>query len=536
MAAAAADGSLQDHYDVVCVGGGLGGLAAACAAVASGASCLVLEATDLLGGIAVYSGGSVWMPLNHLQQADPQLSDSAELVAEYLAYIGCEGAAVDERLRAAYLTRGPEILRRLAEQGIDFRLAATGDYYADADGAQAVGRTLEVVQRADLPADLAERMRTTPYVWGASAIGPDAPPVEGEAISSGPGLVWSLARLAVAEGGVTVRSGARVSRLRTDGQRVNGVGWEQDGVGYEVSAGAVVLATSGYGSAPWAAQMEGLVDYGEQAPPVAFGDGLRLAGECGAQVVRAGNGFFSVGFRSTVEHHPGTTEALFLPMVASLAFPHCLVLNARGERFADESFSGTFQSSLREYDDEAKAFRNQPFFFVCDDQYRRNGYRILGLRREWPAEEFEKADTVAELGAMLGFDPVPAEQSVARFNEQAEAGVDLDFGRGKQTFMQALSDPRYPNPMMGALSTPPFWGVRMIPLGAGLCSHGLRIDEHARVLRWTGDPIDGLYATGNAVAFTELPYGYQSGFANGRNIVYASFAVAHALSGDGGGR
>ncbi|HEX3792495.1 MAG TPA: FAD-binding protein [Pseudonocardiaceae bacterium] len=517
-------------YDVICVGGGLGGLAAAALAVRVGARCLVLEATDLLGGVAVYSGGSVWMPLNHLQTADPALSDSPELVDRYLSHLGCAGAEVDEDLRATYFGRGPGIIREYADLGVNFALAEAGDYYAEAPGAQEFGRTLEVSERLAALGPLADRLRRTPYDWGQPAIGPDDPPRADDLLTRGSGLVAAFARRAFGPGGAEVELRARVSRLLVRDGRVGGVQWVRDGRRFTSRGAAVLLATSGYGSAPWAARMEGLVDYAEQAPPVAFGDGLRLAGAVGAEVTRAGNGFFSVGFPSAHEKHPGTDVPLHLPMVASLAFPHCLVVNAGGERFADESFSGTFQSCLREYDDEAKGFRNQPFFFLCDDQYRRNGYRILGLRRDWPDAEFTRADSIGELARRLGIDADRVRRTVARFNELARSGVDTDFGRGKQTFMRAMSDPRYANPMLGELSTPPFWGVRLVPVGAGLCSHGLRIDPQARVLSWSGEPVAGLYATGNAVAYTELPYGYQNGFANGRNIVYAGLAVRHALS------
>lgn len=522
------------HYDLICVGGGLGGLAAAAAAARLGARCLVLEATDRLGGVAAYSGGSVWMPFNHLQEADPELGDSESEVARYLAYIGCHGVPVDEALRGAYLTEGPRILREHAAAGVEFELATSGDYYAGAPGHRAHGRTLEARMHRSHLGRYADRLRETPYDWGRAAL-PSGEDIEAstDELTRGPGLVGSFLRVATADdtdGSVELRYSARVQRLLVETGRVVGVAWTVEGHECIAYAGGVLLATSGYGSAPWAAQMEGLVEYGEQAPPVAYGDGLRLAADVGAQVLRAGNGFFSVGFLSRRETHPGTDQPLYLPMVASLAFPHCMVVNVEGRRFADESFSGTFQSCLREYDDEAKGFRNQPFFFVCDDQYRRNGYRILGTDRVWPEAEFTRAGSLRELGDVLGFDGTAAEQTAARFSEFARAGVDADFGRGKQAFVSALSDPRYHNPMLGEISRPPFWGVRLVPVGAGICSHGLHIDECARVLRWSGEPVPGLYATGNAVAYTELPYGYQNGFANGRNIVYATLALEHALS------
>jgi hypothetical protein len=48
------------------------------------------------------------------------------------------------------------------------------------------------------------------------------------------------------------------------------------------------------------------------------------------------------------------------------------------------------------------------------------------------------------------------------------------------------------------------------------------------VLDWTDEPIPGLYGTGNAVAYTEIPFGYQDGYANTRNVVLAALAAADA--------
>lgn len=52
---------LEEQFDVVCVGGGLGGLAAALSAQAHGLSALVLEKSSYVGGGAAYSGGLCWV-------------------------------------------------------------------------------------------------------------------------------------------------------------------------------------------------------------------------------------------------------------------------------------------------------------------------------------------------------------------------------------------------------------------------------------------------------------------------------------------
>ena len=50
--------------DVVCVGAGLGGLAAAIRAHDLGLSVLLLESSSYVGGGAAYSGGLYWLPVS----------------------------------------------------------------------------------------------------------------------------------------------------------------------------------------------------------------------------------------------------------------------------------------------------------------------------------------------------------------------------------------------------------------------------------------------------------------------------------------
>ena len=59
----------QSQFDVVVVGGGVAGMSAAIAAHDAGARTLLLEASETLGGTASWSGGAVWIPLNHHLQA-----------------------------------------------------------------------------------------------------------------------------------------------------------------------------------------------------------------------------------------------------------------------------------------------------------------------------------------------------------------------------------------------------------------------------------------------------------------------------------
>ena len=59
---------------------------------------------------------------------------------------------------------------------------------------------------------------------------------------------------------------------------------------------------------------------------------------------------------------------------------------------------------------------------------------------------------------------------------------------------------------------------------------GLAIDSQARVLDRNGQPVPGLYASGNTAAYTEILHGYEGGLANIRGITYAFLAATDAAA------
>jgi 3-oxosteroid 1-dehydrogenase len=89
--------------------------------------------------------------------------------------------------------------------------------------------------------------------------------------------------------------------------------------------------------------------------------------------------------------------------------------------------------------------------------------------------------------------------TVERFNKFARAGQDLDFHRGENVYDNFYGDPRFPNPNLRDVITPPFYAFKVVPGDLGT-KGGLVTDEFARVLGGDGSVISGLYATGNVSA------------------------------------
>ena len=91
----------HDEVDLLVLGTGAGGLAAAVTGAAEGLSTLVLEKTEWLGGTTAYSAGTCWIPDNRFQRADGVTDDHA-VASRYLDAL--VGDRAPRELREAYLT------------------------------------------------------------------------------------------------------------------------------------------------------------------------------------------------------------------------------------------------------------------------------------------------------------------------------------------------------------------------------------------------------------------------------------------------
>ena len=125
------------------LGTGAAGLTAALAAHDGGASVAVFEKADEVGGTSAWSGGMVWIPLTD-HEAELGIADSRDEVLTYLASLSHD--MIDEKLAAAYVDAGPEVIRWLeANTPATFRIVRDfPDYHPEHPGGKpGGGRSLE---------------------------------------------------------------------------------------------------------------------------------------------------------------------------------------------------------------------------------------------------------------------------------------------------------------------------------------------------------------------------------------------------------
>lgn len=543
------------EVDWVSVGSGLGGLCAAIRAHDGGARCAVLEKSPRLGGLSGFGGGEVFVPNNHkMRQLGIEDSDAAG--RQYLEFLSA--GFVDRALFDTLLATQKEAIEYFEERAGVRWVAVEGlpdYYYPKIAGSHAGGRylTVELFDGASLGEWQTKTYPMTPhvppgalhremYAWGGLAkvtqwdyelIGQR---IASDQRSFGPGMMGYFVKAAVVDRKIPAFVDTAARELVVDESgRVIGVRAEQGGKDFWVRAAkGVLLATGGYDHAKQlACQFEDMHEWNSATPPYLHGDHLVLAGEVGAALaaVPPTNLALFYGY-----HIPGeeTDGSPLYRASWECGVPHAIWVNAKGERFCDESNYKDYQPRLRQWDGQTQSQPNMPPRLVFDQNYR-DRYPLGSFMpgQEIPAELVVQAPTLRELAAKLEVDADGLERTVARFNENARQGLDPDFDRGSFHWSRRLvGDFDYPNPNLGPLDKPPFYGVRLVPVSVGINSKGLETNANAQVMHLRGHAIPGLYAVGNSAALRDLGAGYQSGTSNMRAITWGYIAGRHVTGGN----
>lgn len=523
--------------DVIVVGAGVAGLCAAIAAHDSGARTLLLEASPLVGGTASWSGGAAWIPLNRfLQQRG---ADSREAALSYMRH--CAEGRADEAVFTAYVDVAADIANYLEqttplrlEMGTmpDYQGSVPGGIYGP-DASRSVAPEVFNLNRlgAHRPRFRRSPYGTVPFSFSEFAkfdavVHPERIDAAqfGERLQQG--LVgWGEALTAalfagVLERGIEVRVDTRAVRLIFD-DRVRGVVATSGERAFNLRARrGVVLCAGGFewDAGLMAAHFPG-VHFVPSTVPTNRGDGWRMAEQAGAAM---GNASACWGWPSYLI--PGELQPEGVPLVRTTlverALPHLIMVDARGERFVDESLPyHRIQKVMLERAPDGR-LRHLPVFHVFDQQFR-DKYAFGPLLPGQPTPGWlRRFDTLDALAQAAGLPAATLKATVERFNADVARGVDSAFQRGTAPYAEFWGDrDNRPTPNLGTVARPPFYLVEAIPSMLGTCS-GPRIDTAGRVLRADGKPVPGLYAAGNVTAAISGPSYFGPGGTIGPAMVF----------------
>jgi len=525
----------DEEFDVVVIGSGAGAMTAGIVAHDRKAKVLLVEKAERYGGSSAMSGGSLWIPQSHFM-AEAGIEDSRDEALTYLEEI--TAGQVESAKLEAYVDQAPDVMRYLAEHAHlkMYSMPAYSDYYPRAKGSKPGGRSLdpETFDARGLGDDLLAMQDQNPQMLVMGRLFMTIPESR-TMLTRAPGWIRLMMRLmvryvldipwrfkskrdrflamgnslvgmlrqAMLDRGIPLWLESGVSDLVVDEGRVVGVVVQRDGQPVRVRAQkGVVVAAGGFEGnqamrekyLPGPTRVEWTC-----ANKKNTGDLIELARDLGAGIE-----FMDEGWWGPVTVVPGEENARMLVIEKSL--PGSVMVNKAGKRFVNEAapYIDVVNAQYEDHSDEAPCV---PCYLVFDARFRKSypvGPMLPGAQQpdlfitQMLRDGYlKKANTLAELAAKLGVDAANLEETIARNNEFAKTGNDLDFGRGDTVFDRYYGDENVePNPCLAPIVEAPFYGMESYPGELGT-KGGIRTDERARVLTEEGEVIEGFYAVGN---------------------------------------
>ena len=433
--------------DVVVIGSGVTGLAAALTAAEGGAKVIVFEKQRSLGGSSNFFYGifAVESQMQRKRYITYSRDQAFKNIMEYSHW------RANPRLVRAIVDESGATIGWLQQQGVDFTDA-----------------------RINFP--------QAPMTYHV---------VKGQ----GAAVVKALSVMAK-EKGVDLRTETPVRKILKRGDRIAGVIVDDNEQAVEVAARVVVVASGGYANnKEWIKKYSGF-DLGVNVIPVGnvdkMGDGIRMAWEIGA-------GEEGLGVLEMYRVGPVGPE---FPMMGQLEFIPAqpdLWVNQSGERFCDESiaFSETSAGNANARHKEGytySLFDESIKQLILDKGIERGvgednlpGTRPLNFDKELHAAlergtmELFVANSIEELAGKMGVDPVVLKTTVNEYNRFCNKGHDDLFAK----------NPKYLRPLKG----PKFYAVKARTICLGTLG-GIKINHNMEVMDKKDRTISGLYAGG----------------------------------------
>jgi succinate dehydrogenase/fumarate reductase flavoprotein subunit len=483
VVAVAAGGSLQraaeaacglpekwDHQaDVVVVGYGGAGAAAALAANDNRAKVLVLEKAPFAGGNSAVCSGVIILPV-----------ETEEAVNYYRALT--QGTVSDEELIRAFVLALKGFPERMQKLGLDVRASGSATFAAT------VG--------------LGKNQRFASHPGGS-----------GEAM-------FKFLHEQVTNRKIQVMYESSAKTLIQDPvtKRILGVKAESKGKAITIKANrGVIMSCGGYENNP---EMKAWYNYPgvktfPAGTPYNQGDGIRMVSEIGAPLWHV-TGLELDGFC----HRKPSDEFSVAFDAVTIIQAGFVYVNRSGNRFMPEGISiGHRKSGVAalEMDYEKREYLNMPAFMVFDETCRLKGsiwagrsvqgklvktYAAVHNLYEWSKDNSAeidkgwilKGETIPDLAAKAGIDAAGLQNTISRYNEFCSAKKDADFNRAANRLFP--------------ISTPPYYCSEMA-LSIFSTAAGPVHNAKAEVLNQDKKPIPGLFAAGEFGCF--ISYLYQPG-------------------------
>ncbi|MBO20377.1 MAG: FAD-binding dehydrogenase [Chloroflexi bacterium] len=229
--------------------------------------------------------------------------------------------------------------------------------------------------------------------------------------------------------------------------------------------------------------------------PYNEGDGVRMAMEVGADLWHMNN-FAGPSMALKVPEYRTTFS--MIPLHFSREMPGgMIVVGPDANRFADEKRK-TSHGKVLQHGRWGPTPTPCPMHMIVDDtlvssgpiydKEPRSGWNTMVDKYDWSDDNsaevargwIKKGDTIGELASAIGLDGPTLEKTVAKWNSHCEKGEDTDFGRTL---------------MFAPLDKAPFYALELSPSMLNT-QGGPRRNGKAQVVRPDGTPLPRLYSAG----------------------------------------
>lgn len=439
---------LEETYDVVIVGSGAAGIAAALRADELGLKTVLLEKMSFVGGAISISGGNQVVMGSKLQQAAGVTDDSVDLMVEDFLVNG-SGLNV------------PELLTLLAEN-----VGTATDWVHEYMG-------VDYDMEGGLHT-LAEyrKNRELAYTGG------------------GQGFAQS-ARQALKESNVTLYLHTKAQELTVDenGKITGLVAVEESGRTHHITSEAVILTTGGYGNnrALLSNELNRILFYGTKS---STGDGILMTDKPN---IDAATRLMEYGkiYPNGIEVSEGYAKSTIGGNLAVLK-ENALLVSTEGQRVVNERASNKeiLEVLLGQDAQMLYLLLDQEHFDIFCEAVAEGGIAKSDIDR-WLANNgtvtpyFFRGDDLTELAKQAGMSHDQIEATIERYNHWVAQGKDEDFSREKEYLQKPIG-------------AGPYYLIEQKPRFATTMG-GLVANHELNVMNKKGKKIEGLYAAGEVV-------------------------------------
>ena len=288
---------------------------------------------------------------------------------------------------------------------------------------------------------------------------------------------------ALKEAGVELMLETRATELITDNSgAVVGVRAENGGSKVEIAAGSVVIATGGYAYNPeltarLTPELAGTWGVGF---PGSTGDGIIMASNVGAALTHTDDMMCVLKDYTIMSEHNGTSNSANNNGFMNL--PNMILVGAEGKRFVNEKDQGYMTQKLNAPIFDQMHKDKLGYVWAISDQAAVDATNGRTKRNE--GLSYVTGNTIEEFAANLGVDPANLKATIENFNSYVEAGYDQEFRRNEKEM---------------AKLTAPYVAIPLVPCEI-ITYGGVARNDKAEVIRADGSSIPGLFVAGEASA------------------------------------